>query len=586
MKRKLIEFDVFKKIEQDSLSSAEYELSEAADILARSLDHEGVDLHCYGESFVLYETLNGTYIYANYTLDENALTLEGIEELVVDEEEEKVNAKKLLSDMVEELLEGNEAKANELFDNYVGLPVTRRTLSEAATKSKPFRLVAVTDPKGKVTGYRKGKKRLGGPKRRQSVSTVHKRAAAKRKGAGKVSASEKKRRSNLRKQAKKKFGLMSNEETLHQIKSISENVLDYIDYRELGPALRESVVKHDDDGNVVALRIPTTKVRNEGKILSFNWKVLNHEVKVMRDASKNLAESVDFCKAIAELRRHNAFSDNDALEESLQNIITQWPNVLYLTQRELAQVVGEALQVTGEHSYDDQTCEFMAEGILRTAYETYPEKVGKVLKLANVDCQQYECFQEAVNNYYNTLDEATAVEMQVEVEPDLDLAEDAAAWVYHLVETNLETAPWNPSNSVHIAAGKWVSGDHPRMAQVAAKPYSPKSDSSGDWGDEAPVSDGKNYKGGLAGKMRSRSWGNVGGPDTYPSLQNPYQPKPFGDWTLKGEPGVDKNTDSGLTQVQDSDTWPNLQNPYCPKAETPQSYKMNKGNDDDLVVDL
>jgi hypothetical protein len=624
MKRKLIEFDVFKKIEQDSLSSAETELVEAEDVLAHSLDLDGVSLHCFGESFVLYETLQGTYLYSNYQLDENSLTFEGIEELVLDEDEEKANAKEFLSSMVEELLEGNEVKAHDLFDDYIGLPAVRRELNEAAVGKKPFRLVAVTDSKtGKVTGYEKRKTRTGGPKKRQPSWAKKKRAAGKRKAGKKITTSERKRRKGLRASAKKKYGLMASEETMHQIKNISENVLDYIDYRELGPAIKDSIAKHDDKGNVIALRIPTSRARNEGKILSFNWKTLNHEVKVMRDASKNLSESVEFCKAVADLNRQNAFSDSEALQESLETIISKWPNVMYLTQTELAKVVGEALDVAGVTKYDDQVCDFMAEGILRTAHGTYTDRVAKVLKLANSsDCKQYECFQEAAGQYYPYLDEATAVEMQVfydlytvvgevyhqarrsgdegleeeaqyfmrdlhaivegEIEPDIDLAEEVAEWVYTLVETNLETAPWNPANAVHIS----VTGDHPRMAQLAAKPYSPKGDFSGDWGDSLPVSDGKNYKGGLAKQMRNRSWGNVGGPDTYPSLQNPYTPKPFGDYTLKGEPGVDKNSDSGFAQDGGSDTWPNLQNPYCPKAETPQSYKMNNGKEDDLVVDL
>jgi len=97
------------------------------------------------------------------------------------------------------------------------------------------------------------------------------------------------------------------------------------------------------------------------------------------------------------------------------------------------------------------------------------------------------------------------------------------------------------------------------------------------------VSDGKNYKGGLAGEMRNRAWGNYGGGDTYPSLQNPYIPKPFGDYTGT-EAGVDKASDS-TGQWTSGDTWPNLQNPYIPSAETPQSYKMNKGSEKDLVVE-
>jgi hypothetical protein len=96
------------------------------------------------------------------------------------------------------------------------------------------------------------------------------------------------------------------------------------------------------------------------------------------------------------------------------------------------------------------------------------------------------------------------------------------------------------------------------------------------------VSDGKSYKGGEADIMRNKAWGNKGGKGVYPDLNNPYTPKPFGDYTMKGEPGTDKNSDGGLAQDQGSDTWPNLSNPYLPKGETPQSYKAKSDN---LVVD-
>ena len=84
--------------------------------------------------------------------------------------------------------------------------------------------------------------------------------------------------------------------------------------------------------------------------------------------------------------------------------------------------------------------------------------------------------------------------------------------------------------------------------------------------------------------MRNRSYGNEAGPDVFPALQNPYVPKPYGTYTMKGEKGVDKANDA-TGQWGSGDTWPDLQNPYVPKAETPQSYKMNHGKEADLVVD-
>jgi hypothetical protein len=95
--------------------------------------------------------------------------------------------------------------------------------------------------------------------------------------------------------------------------------------------------------------------------------------------------------------------------------------------------------------------------------------------------------------------------------------------------------------------------------------------------------DDNNYKGKYSKMARTNSWGNEGGSDTFPNLKNPYIPKPFGDYTMKGEKGVDKEaTGQHHSTWQSKDTWPNLHNPHVPKGETPKSYKMKEK---DLIVD-
>ena len=55
MKRSLIDFDVLKRMEKDSLSFAEGELIKAADILGETLGVGLLELHCFGDEKVLYE---------------------------------------------------------------------------------------------------------------------------------------------------------------------------------------------------------------------------------------------------------------------------------------------------------------------------------------------------------------------------------------------------------------------------------------------------------------------------------------------------------------------------------------------------
>lgn len=587
MKRKLISYELFENIQQNALSTAENELVGAEPILADVLNVDEVSLVCYGKDNVLYESSDGTYVHAAYSLGKKHVNFKNIEQLVLDESTEVSTAKNYVEEMMDAILDSDDAKANEMFNKYLSLPVIKRGFNEAAEN-----LVAKKKKKKKNNPFfmMKGKKK-------DDENT---------------------------KKAKKSLKFKTKTDKMAKIKewaNLAENVNSYVKFKEFGPLLNESDIVRDEKGNVIGARVPNTQARNEAKILSFNWKTLDTDVKVLRSGAKMLSENSEFCKAVANLKKLNALSD-EKIQESLEEVVGRWPGVLYLTKDELSVLVGEALDATGVMNYDDSTCEYLSEALLRTAHNAYNERVCKVLNLAGATCDceasdAFEHFANVVDQFYPHLDESSVLEMQVYVDlydalrnvhnisgsdllrkeaaahlgelaaiieqrvsPSIEVALQAAEWLNSLVETNLDGEEWTVSNSVHTT----VSGDHPRMAQNAKKGYTPSSDFSGDWGDTAPVSDGKSYKNGLADEMRGRSWGNISGQGIYPDLTNPYIPKPFGDYKIKGEKTIDGDSDQ-LVHVGGSDTWPNLQNPHTPKAETPQTYKMNNGKEQDLVVD-
>lgn len=572
MKRKLINFDVFERIQRDSLSTAEAELKGAEPILAETLEVRNVSLRCFGPENALYETPDGTFVHTNYTIKNESVAFENVEQLVIDEESEKAKSKEVISNLLDSLLDDEKKEqANQLFEDYLALPATKRLFKEACGKKK----------------MKKDKKFDEANKTSEMLE----------------------------------FGIREGKGAVKEWAALAKNVLDYVNFKKNGAVLNDTQVKRDETGNVVALRVPTTEAANQKKLIQLQYDhMLDTDVEVKRWAAKSLSEDAKFCKAVNELRRHNALSDATGLEEALENIVSNWPNVIYLTQAELAQTVKESLETVKATNYDDQTCEFMAEAILRTAADVYTDSVEKIIKLAGSkmcdECDKHLHFQDIVNKFYPSIDENFQREMAVyadlyetlrtvyeastenyvkvttaghlnelssilqqEVAPDVQVVEEAVSWLIQLIETNLAGGPWNVSNKPH----QTVVGDHPAMAQKAKQGYAPASDFSGDWGDPAPVSDGKSYRGGLADEMRNRGHGNWGSSETYPELKNPYIPKPFGDYTGT-EKGVDKASDAS-SQWSSSDTWPALQNPYVPKAETPESYKMNGGKEEDLVVD-
>ena len=579
MKRKLISYELFETIQNSALSVAEDQLIGAAPVLSDVLGIDEVSLVCYGKNNVMYEAADGTYIHAAYELGKKHVNFKNIEQLVLDEATELSTANTMVEELMDAILDSNEAKANELFSKYINLPVMKRSFNEGADN-----LVAKKKKKDKKNPFMdmiKGKKE-----------------------------------DKDSKEAKKSLKFKTKTEkdkTVKEWKTISENVTSFVKFKQFGPIISESDIARDERGNVVNISVPNSTMRNEMKILSFNWKTLDTDVKVLRSNAKQLSENADFCKSIALLKRLNGL-DDDKVNETLEEIVGRWPSVLYLTKNELSILVAEALDIAGVLNFDDNVCDSLAESVLKTAFAAYSERASKVLSLAGAGgTDTFEEFSAVVDKFYPHLDESSVLEMQVYVDlydalrtvnqvagsmllkresgqhlddlaavieqriaPSLDIAVAAAEWLSNIVETNLESGDWTISNSVHTT----VNGDNPKMAQNAAKGYTPSSDFSGDWGDTAPVSDGQSYKNGLANQMRNNSWGNIGGDGVYPSLNNPYIPTPFGDYKIKGEKTIDADSDQ-LAVDGGSDTWPSLQNPYSPKSENPV---MNHGREADLIV--
>lgn len=625
MRRKLIKQETFEQIANSSVVMVENELVEAERILSRALG-QNVTLHSFNESTVLYETADETYVHAGYKLSDGKITFNNIEELVIDEESKAARRKSVLSEMLDNVMKEKPEKAKSLFNDYMGLS----TFTEAKkfvikTKEEEgnpdFEVEERNDKKKKVNQLPDKKSPF------EKIDDKKKKDKKEKDKEGSKGLNFEKSKDAFKKKLK------SAGKKIEEAYMVAENVLDYVNYMNIGPVLEESVQQRDKNGDLTDIQIPSSRVRNEGKILNFDWKVLNHKCKVLRSGAKNLCEDQDFVRSIADLKIQNNVSNSHGLEEALDTIAVKWPNVLYLTQDELSTIIGEALQIAGERNFDDRTCNFMAEGILRRIHESYADKVNQVMHLANApknesNADAYEHFKSVVENFYPYIDHKTGVELKVfedlyetladiyntakrrghetlksetagmlndiadvlndEIRPDLELAEEVAQWLTRFIESNVQGASdsWNVSNMPHHT----VNGDHPQMTRNARVPAIAATH-NGDWGDEAPMigQDNMSYKGGNSSQARSSSWGNIGGNDTFPTLSNPYIPKPFGDYTMKGESGVDKDAlGQHHATWQSGDTWPALHNPYVPKEvgnTGGQGYKMKNGSETDLVVD-
>ena len=564
MKRKLISFDTFKKIEETSLTNAQRQLVEAEQVLAKNLGIDAIKLHTFGESDVTYQTSDGNFIHATYAVNNDQIILENIEILIIEEESERLSARETISNMIDSLLESNDYAANNLFESYMSMPFVKRELAvNEATK----------------ISFAK-KKKPKHPKKPHSSKASHRN--------------------------KKAIMAKAKPSVVKEWHSLTENVLGYIDYVNNGNIVRESSIRTDNRGNVVAIAVPTIEKRNEGKILNMGFKTMNTELKVIRKNMKKISEDQNFVKAMSDLKRYNNISDNNALEETLEAIVSVWPDILFVTETELSEQIGIALDSANISNFDDSTCSFMAEAILRTAHNAYTDKVRKIGNLAGAkndvtaECQNckdsYRDFSEVSQNLFDQLDESLENEINIFTDlyralneahriavetgneatrieiadfmrecsaiinrgavPDLELAETIAGYISDLTESE---EGWDHDVEVN------ATGDH-SMTKWNAKQSSVSSNNTGNWRDAAPVSDGKSYNKGHADEMGHGALGNNASSDTWPDIKNPYVPK-FIAPKVK-EKSI--SSEDGLGDDQFQNTWPKLNNPLSPKPVMPK----------------
>ena len=594
MKRKLIDYDAFNKIKTESLSSAQKELEAASNLLAATLEMDGLSLNSFGTDAVLFESLDGGFIHANYEIKNGHVQFDNVEQLVINEESETAGAKEIISKMIDSLIESDTAKADEMFAEWMDSPRTKRIFTEAKVK----RVVCRKGKDCKVVRWNNV------AKHHETGSNTNKRTRGKKISMRKTPGGIKRSRANVRARLNKSIG----KKMMKEWNMIAENVLGYVDYAQNGPVVNQcSVLRKDNE--IVSVRVPTMRLRNEAKLLKFNWDTMNTDVVVKRSNGKKINENNEFVKEIVELKRANALSDNKAFGELLESISTKYADCVYLTEGELANQIRLCLEAASASNYDDETCRFLAEGIIRTIHENFVDRVAKIVKLAGSRINEeaadkYAEFKAIAEFFYKKLDESKILEMQAfvdvyealrqvhqlakeennkivaeeasiqldsllpiikgEAELSAEVLGEAAETLYDIVESTMPEE-WKVSDPV-VAA----DGQHPDVAKKGKISQSP-ADMCGSTPNAHFVSDGKEYKGAAASEMENDGWSNLGGEGVYPELDNPYVPK-AGEYKIVNEKDVD--SDSGqLAHWGDADTWPNLQNPYSKASVTPNSVK-------------
>lgn len=601
MKRKLIDFDTFQQIREGSLTNRQTELEGSADILARVFDVDGLALESYTDGEVLFQSADGEFIKAKYDISGGYVKFDDVEQLVINEETEEKSARQTLSNMLDALIESDEAKAEAFFGEWMNMPRTHRLFSENVRGKKQSSSTVRKRMKSKMMNNKKmtpaERKRRKAFRSKVHVGNNERRVPIRKNKDGKVKTL------GWKKIPKNKWSL---KKKMQEWSVIAENVLGFVDLQVNGPNL-DRVQTFKKDGEIVALKVPTIALRNEARLLKFDWKTMNTEVVVKRRESKKMHESEEFAKSVANLKRLNALSDSKEFATALENAVTEFPSVVYLTEEELASEIKTALESIGATNFDDDTCAFISEGLLRTAHDAYVDRISKIIRLAGGKINEqsedkYIGFRAIADEFFKKLDEGSELEMQAYVdvyeslrsvyelakeeenegianetahhlddllqivsgraEMDVEALGDASEWLYEVAEAT-QSDDWK-ADSPHVTA----DGEHPVLAGKAKKYQSP-AEMQGSTPEYHHTSDGKGANADSARELGEEGWSNIGGEGVYPSLDNPYVPK--SDMPrIKGERNIE--ADSGpFAHWSDDDTWPNLSNPYLKASVNPKS---------------
>jgi len=601
MRRKLIDVKTFQNIEKSSLTSAAAELDEASSILSDILE-TGLNFHCYDSENVYFETDEGNFVHANYQINDESINLTNIEEVLIDVDSQVKSRKELVANMVEAIVSENPDKARNLFHRFSEMAVPKMRYMKGRKEKTPVKKMADNAASNVQEGtdlwgvHAKDSKRAAAAKKGHSSNPMAAKKGwmKRKKHKSKIDQLHNSPNFKAARQKAERVKATGNKRArvkgvrIQEMAIVGNNVLQFVEHSTQSPIVQEIKVGVDKMDNVTAVSIPTSFVRNEGKIIQMKFDTLKTDVKVLREQAKTLSQDENFQKSVVDLKRYNNLSADEKLAEALHNIVSTFPNVLYLTQTELSKAIAEALHSTGSSNYDDQVCDFMAEGILRTAFGAYPERVNKLANLAKVSVNEAEVdnyvnFEKALDTFMTDVDQQYKMEMKIFADlrgslvelynageqmennailedtskyiekidsilegksnPSISFIEEVAAYITILAEGNLGMDSWKVDAKPYVTD----NGSEPATDSYARFSYTPASDYNSVKPGTQFVSDGKSFN------ATEKGFAYKDG-----LVVNPYLPKAM-DYTMKGEKSADGDND-GLAQ-KGGDTWPELNNP-------------------------
>jgi len=169
----------------------------------------------------------------------------------------------------------------------------------------------------------------------------------------------------------------------------------------------------DEDDDIDEIEIDMKDKEDSKKKTSEKSKKHRDKVKKERDKFAGKEDDEDFDDEVVKLKRDNNAQDEVGVKETLMNIVSTNPSLIYVSKNELHEMISRILTKKDEKNWNDNLCEDIAFALKKLAHSTYADKAYDMIKFAAVDQamdldeevsdDDYEAFEQVSERYFNNI---------------------------------------------------------------------------------------------------------------------------------------------------------------------------------------
>jgi len=437
METKIIEQDLFEEIQKRSFANVEKELVSAGEVLSQLAGKE-LTIRSVNEDYVVYQPVDNPNVIlkATYSLTENdTINLKNFEKLIIDESSIVKARHGILRGIVESLYNDDTDTASEIWNkiNISEMVKSKTKKSEKKPNNKKscssedeiLNLKSVDDALEEyasvLPNYNEVKRHL-----LEALKETAEIVCNQQTGIFKI-----------------KFKNVISENDSDCEKEIDEIEIDTNNKKELKGKISEKSKKHRD-------------------------KVKKERVKLAKKE-----DDKEFEDEIVDIKRKNNEKDEEGLSETLVDVISKNPSIIYASKNELKEMISRILVKKNEKNWDEELCEDIAYGLKKLAHNTYTDQAYDIVKYSATDevwgleeevsDDDFEAFEQVSERYFEDIYKKSEKQYNV-----LEHLSEMLAKTASILENDAQTYDINSSNIAKV-----VTGYRKYASQIMAQAHGP-----------------------------------------------------------------------------------------------------------------